>query len=79
MKKLTAILISCFALTGCGGGIFHGQDQASCDGYGFKRGTEAHANCMMQRDGDRRRVAAANMAQPKPMTCIRNGSVTTCR
>jgi hypothetical protein len=29
------------------------QDQAACDGYGFRRGTDAYAQCMQLRDEGR--------------------------
>ncbi len=29
------------------------EDQAACDGFGFRRGTDAYANCMMQQSAQR--------------------------
>ncbi len=32
----------------------HAADEAKCSGYGFRKGTEAFANCMMRIDLERR-------------------------
>jgi len=31
------------------------QDRSRCDAYGFQRGTDAYANCVMTQDRDRER------------------------
>jgi hypothetical protein len=31
------------------------EDRSRCDGYGFARGTDAYANCVMTADRDRQR------------------------
>ena len=46
---LAALLGGCAALDDLDRRI----DQAACDGFGFQRGTEAYANCMMQQAAQR--------------------------
>ncbi|MFD1945073.1 lipoprotein [Paradevosia shaoguanensis] len=88
MKKIFAIASACLLLAGCqttSPEVRAAQNQASCQGYGFKPGTDAYASCMMQLDIQDRQADAqddanfrANMRQlsanmltpaPKPVTC----------
>lgn len=52
MKCLLAPALSAASLAGCGLGAISERmereaDRRACDGFGFRRGTDAHSNCMM--------------------------------
>lgn len=92
MRYLIAIALLCLPLAGCGS-MMVGQtraelleaDRSQCADYGFRRGTDAYADCMMQQDQDRQARAdrarralgktlaqvGQNMSRPttRPVTC----------
>jgi hypothetical protein len=61
MKLILLVALCGFMLSGCASLMFEehdpkvllAQDQAACDGYGYKRGTDTFAYCMQLRDQQR--------------------------
>jgi hypothetical protein len=55
MRK-TIVLTLALLSAGCAGqSDRRSQDEASCDSYGFSRGTDGYANCLMTADRDWKR------------------------
>lgn len=86
MLRITSVLLAVALLAGCSTTspeILLAQNKTTCEGYGFKAGTDAYATCMMQLDLDQkqedrnrmRRVGSAlsamgqSMAPRRPVTC----------
>jgi hypothetical protein len=81
MKVLLLLAVAAVTLGGCMTAEQRlARDQQSCAGYGFRPGTEAFAQCMMNVDQGRKNrlaaAAAANLASPT--TCVQTGNVTNC-
>lgn len=91
MRYLIMVLVSLPLLAGCSTmGMTPQQvaaaDASQCEGYGFKLGTDAHAQCLMQVDQSRtdrafqRRQAFKASLQDDDVTCRSSsfgGSTTT--
>ena len=60
-NRFLAVSLLVVTLDGCATQL-HQRDQLACSGYGFQPGTEAFANCMMQRDLVRRDMWARRAA-----------------
>lgn len=86
MRKTFLGLVAALALAGCQTTtpeVRLSQQKASCEGYGFKAGSDAYASCMMQldiaaqqEDRDRRRAVGEafsemgrSMQSNRPVTC----------
>ena len=55
MRK-TIVLTLALLSAGCAGqSERRSQDEADCDSYGFNRGTDGYANCLMTADRDWKR------------------------
>jgi hypothetical protein len=55
MRK-TIVLTLALLSAGCAGqSDRRSQDEANCDSYGFARGTDGYANCLMTADRDWKR------------------------
>jgi hypothetical protein len=81
IKRVVSACILCTALGGCMTAQERlASDQQTCVGYGFRPGTEAFAQCMMNIDQGRRNrlaaAAAANLASPS--MCTVNGNTVNC-
>lgn len=93
---LVCAAAACFALAGCidhpiTGPIHAAQDDAKCQSYGAKPGSDSYVNCrvaMEQEHGRLRRalfgasaslLAAGSAPPPRPITCTgtRMGTMTT--
>ncbi|PZP46595.1 MAG: hypothetical protein DI601_06150 [Azospirillum brasilense] len=58
MPRILLLLITLLPLAGCGvdaalDRLVQAEDQKTCDGFGFQRGTDAYANCMMHQSAQR--------------------------
>ncbi|BFL66017.1 hypothetical protein HVPorG_04064 (plasmid) [Roseomonas mucosa] len=58
MPRILLPLVVLLPLAGCGldaalDRMVQADDQKVCDGFGFQRGTDAYANCMMQQAAQR--------------------------
>jgi hypothetical protein len=65
MKRFALVVLTVFTLPGCqssqpgvgeawmSGAEVRAKDEANCRSYGFKPGTDAFANCLMQQDAQR--------------------------
>lgn len=56
---------------------FDSADDARCQGYGAKAGTDAYVNCRVQMSNQRASLRAARAADG-PTTCTRSGNTTFC-
>lgn len=55
IRNLTLAALLALAACSNGGMRYASQDGPRCQGYGFKPGTDAYAQCMMQQDIERDR------------------------
>lgn len=91
MRKLAAFTFLALTLSGCQqiadlkaqrAVERAAKDAEVCTGYGFKAGTDAYAQCLQNRDDQRRadqRAAAAARANQSQTTCSTVGASTTCQ
>lgn len=80
MKLLLAVALAAIALsqTGCVGSAIRAQtNQSNCEAYGYQRGTEAFANCMLQLEtAAQRRAQNDAITTAIGMNMIRNSVYT---
>lgn len=99
MRLFVSIAVVLLAVSGCSSLApapnperLLAQDQSACDAYGFKRGTDAYAQCMQLRDQQRNAIDASDRARrsaalanlsasllappPQRVTCSTHGSAT---
>jgi len=93
MRKFAAVTALALVISGCQQiADFKAQRAAAraahdaevCTGYGFKVGTDAYAQCLQNRDDQRRAdqraaAAAARANPPQTTTCSTVGASTTCQ
>lgn len=94
MRKLAAITFLALTLSGCQqiadlraqrAAERAAKDAEVCTGYGFKVGTDAYAQCLQNRDDQRRAdqrtaaAAATRANQSQTTTCSTVGASTTCQ
>jgi len=83
MRTVIAVTLLSLLLSGCQSladsqAQRAAEDAEACKSDGLSAGTDAFAQCLQDRD-DQRRAAAARANQPQTMTCATIGAQVICK